>query len=154
MMTARDAVNSYQFDRARGASPVGLVVLLYDAAIESLRLAKAAAEEGRIEPRVASSNHVLLVINELSRSLDHRRGGDVARNLDAFYSVARSRLMEANLRADPAVFAELIDMFCSLREAWQRVEIDLAGRTGDTSQAASPAAMATGGETSTAGWSA
>ena len=93
-MTQQNIANHYQRHRARGASPVGLVVLLYDAAIESLRRAKLAAESGRIEQRVAASNHVLLVINELGRSLDPEPGGEAARHLlvdDTVVDRARSR---------------------------------------------------------------
>ena len=149
-MNTKDVANNYLLFRARGATPVGIVVLLYDTAIESLRLAKQAAENGRIEDRVASSNHVLLVINELSRTLDHERGGQVAGNLDRFYSVARARLMEANVRSDPAIFEHLLAMFCSLREAWQRVEIETAGAA--AASAAGPSLPPS--ETSLAGWSA
>jgi flagellar protein FliS len=151
MMTQQNIANHYQRHRARGASPVGLVVLLYDAAIESLRRAKLAAENGRIEQRVAASNHVLLVINELTRSLDRERGGEVARHLDEFYAVARARLMDANVHSDPGIFEELVGMFCSLREAWQQVEIETAAPAGAPHPSATELSP---GEPSPAGWSA
>ena len=151
-MTQPSIATHYQRHRARGASPVGLVVLLYDAAIESLRRARLAAENGRIEERVAASNHVVLVINELSRSLDHKRGGEIARNLDQFYAVARARLMEANVRYDPDMFEELVGIFCSLREAWQRVEIETAAPATVPNPAAATTSSA--GEPSTLGWNA
>ncbi len=151
-MTQQNIANHYQRHRARGASPVGLVVLLYDAAIESLRRARLAAGNGRIEERVAASNHVVLVINELTRSLDRKRGGEIARNLDQFYAVALARLMEANVRSDPNLFEELVGMFCSLRETWQQVEIETAAPAG----APNPAVAATPsvGEASAISWSA
>jgi flagellar protein FliS len=151
-MTQGNIASHYQRHRARGASPVGLVVLLYDAAIESLRRAALAAESGRIEQRVAASNHVVLVINELSRSLDHKRGGEIARHLDQFYAVARATLMEANLRSDPHIFEELVGVFCSLREAWQQVEIETAA----PSHAPKPtgATLPPACEDSSPGWSA
>jgi flagellar protein FliS len=152
MMTQKNIANHYQRHRARGASPVGLVVLLYDVTIESLRRAQLAAQNGDIEQRVAASNHVVLVINELSRSLDHKRGGEIASNLDRFYAVARARLMEANVRSDPAIFEELVGMFCSLHEAWQRVEIETAAPAGAPNLPAAGAPLA--GETSVAGWNA
>lgn len=152
-MTQQNIANHYQRHRARGASPVGLVVLLYDAAIESLRRARIAAENGRIEDRVAASNHVVLVINELARSLDHKRGGQIARNLEQFYAVARARLMEANLRSDPGIFEELGVMFRSLREAWQQVELETAAPAGATHTSAA-STTASEGPTLSAGWSA
>lgn len=153
-MTGKDVAVNYQRLRARGASPVGLVVLVYDAAIESLRRAKFATENGKIEDRVAASNHVVLVINELMRALDHERGGDVARRLDLFYAVARARLMEANLRSDAAIFDELIGMFCSLREAWHRVEVEVDGKSSAVAGVPAPGPAIPAGEASFAGWSA
>jgi flagellar protein FliS len=153
MMTQQNIAKHYQHHRARGASPVGLVVLLYDAAIESLRRARIAAENGRIEERVATSNHVVLVINELVRSLDHKRGGQIARNLDQFYAVARARLMEANLRSDPWIFEELSGMFCSLREAWLQVELETAVPAAAT-HASTASTAPFESQTSSAGWSA
>lgn len=150
-MTQQKIANHYQRQRAPGASPVGLVILLYDAAIESLRRAKLAAESARVEERTASSNHVLLVLNELTRSLDRERGGEVARNLDQFYTVARARLLDANFRSDPMMFEELVGMFCSLREAWQQVEIETATPPGAPHGV--PVAPPSG-EASSAGWSA
>jgi flagellar protein FliS len=126
-MTTKDVANNYRRLRARSSSPVGLVILLYDAAIESLRQAKLAAAEARIEDRVAASNHVMLVLNELTRTLDHERGGKVAHNLERFYAVAGILLTEANVRSDPATFDKLIGMFCTVREGWQRVEQEVGG---------------------------
>lgn len=150
-MTTKDVASNYQRLRARGSSPVGLVILLYDAAIESLRQAKLAATEARIEDRVAASNHVVRILNELTRALDHERGGNVARQLERFYAVAGMLLTDANARSDPARFDELIGMFCSVREAWQRVELEVAGtpEAMPANEIAPPA-----GETSLVGWSA
>ncbi len=127
-MTAKDVASNYQRLRVRGSSPVGLVILLYDAAIESLRRAKLAAADAWIEDRVAASNHVVLILNELTRTLDHERGGKVARHLERFYRVAGALLTDANVSSDPAAFDQLIGMFCSVREAWQRVEVDVGGQ--------------------------
>lgn len=149
-MTTKDVTNNYQRLRARSSSPVGLVILLYDAAIESLRQAKLAAVEARIEDRVAASNHVLLILNELMRTLDHERGGKVAHNLERFYGVAGLLLTEANVRSDPATFGTVIGMFCAVREAWQRVEQEV-GVWPPTSAAEAPLPAA---GPSLAGWSA
>ena len=149
-MVQREIFQQYQRQRARGASPVGIIVLLYDAAIESLRRAKRAAESGRIEERVAASNHVLLIINELTRSLDYARGGEVARHLEKFYGVARAKLMDANFRSDPGAFEEALGMFCTLREAWRQVELETAVSGKEGPAAAAPAADEPAG----LGWSA
>jgi flagellar protein FliS len=147
-MTPQDIANNYQRQRAHDASPVGLVVVLYDGAIEFLRRAKLASQTDNIEARVAASNRVLLIINELARALDHERGGEVAEQLDRFYSTARALLMQANSRSDPAAFDEAIGMFCSVREAWRQVELDVSP------QPVAVPAGAHAAEISLGGWSA
>lgn len=150
-MNAKDIANSYQHLRVRGATPVGQIILLYDAAIESLRRARIAAENGRIEDRVEASKRILLIINELTRALDHERGGKVARNLNEFYSVARMLLMQANAGGDAGGFDPIIEMFFSLREAWQRVELDVDGPAAGSPEPTRPAEER---QSSLAGWSA
>lgn len=150
-MDAKEIANNYQRLRVRGATPVGLILLLYDAAIESLRRARIAAESGSIEERVGASNRVLLIINELTRALDQERGGKVARNLDEFYSVARALLMQANAGAQAEAFDPIIEMFFSVREAWQRVELDVDRPSAEKTEPMQPAEEQ---RSSLAGWSA
>ena len=78
-----DARSSYRETVARGASPVRLVICLYEQAIEDLRRAVIAQEKGDIEARTRGINHALIVVAQLQGSLDMERGGEVAGNLGA-----------------------------------------------------------------------
>src|ERR1700758_1788645 len=89
---------SYREVAVRGASPVRLVICLYEQAIEDLRLAVIALEKGDIETRTRGINHALTVLAQLQGSLDMERGGEVARNLSRFYNLVRSGLTEAQLK--------------------------------------------------------
>ncbi len=53
MKTIVDARQIYQDSAVRGATPIDLVVLLYDSAIEDMRRALAAMKNGDIEARSA-----------------------------------------------------------------------------------------------------
>jgi len=114
----------------KGATPVGLIVILYDMAIESLGHAKREIDNGNIEARTTDLNHVLLVIGELERSLNFEAGGEVAKRLAAFYDVARCKVLEANIKASKLVIDRLSDVLCSLRDAWKIVEQKTAGKSG------------------------
>ncbi len=50
------------------------------------------------------------------------RGGEVAKNLDRFYTLVRSRLLQAQIQASAEILEEQIDLLLSLRETWQEVE--------------------------------
>ncbi len=117
-----DARSSYREAAVRGASPVRLVICLYEQAIEDLRLAVIAVEKGDIEARTRGINHALMVIAQLQGSLDMERGGEVARNLARFYSLVRAGLCEAQMKQSGRILEQQIAQLVVLHEAWLEVE--------------------------------
>lgn len=106
----------------RGASPVRLVICLYEQAIEDLRQAVIALEKGDIEARTRGINHALMVIGQLQGSLDMQRGGEVAGNLYRFYNVVRASLAEAQLKQSERILEQQIAQLVLIYEAWLEVE--------------------------------
>lgn len=106
----------------RGASPVGLVVLLYGQAIEDLRRAAAAQANGDIQSRTQGINHAILVIGYLQATLDLERGGAVAANLERFYNQLRAGLIDAQCQQSGAALEQQISHLMQLHEAWSEVE--------------------------------
>ena len=114
---------AYRESAACDASPIGRVVLLYEQAIKDLGAAIGALNNHDIEKRTHSLNHALLVIGQLQACLDLERGGEVARNLDRFYSLVQKRLVEAQFRSSAEILHEQMDLLLSVRAAWVEVEI-------------------------------
>lgn len=129
-MNSRHIARQYRELAVKGATPVGLIILLYDIAIESLARAAREMEAGNIEARTAELNHALAVIAELQRSLNLEAGGEVARRLTDLYNVARGKILEANIKSSVAIVERLSTVLCSVREAWQVVERTEAGQSG------------------------
>ena len=117
-----DARSSYRETAVRGASPVRLVICLYEQAIEDLRCAVIAMEKGDIETRTRGINHALMVIAQLQGTLDMERGGDVARNLARFYSLVRAGLAEAQVTQSTRLLEQQISQLATVHEAWLEVE--------------------------------
>jgi flagellar secretion chaperone FliS len=117
-----DARTSYRETAVRGASPVRLVICLYEQAIEDLRRAVIALEKGDIEARTRGINHALTVIAQLQASLDMERGGDVSRNLARFYNLLRAGLGEAQVRQSTSILEQQISQLATVHEAWLEVE--------------------------------
>ena len=65
---------SYREAAVRGASPVRLVILLYEQVIEDLRRALSAQRNGDIEGRTRAINHAILVISHLRHRSIRIRG--------------------------------------------------------------------------------
>jgi flagellar secretion chaperone FliS len=125
-MQQRDIASFYRQISAAGANPAGLVVKLYDAILEDFRRATDAIAANNVTERVARLNHALLIIAELDSVLDFERGGIVAKHLRGFYGVMRGLIVEANIRATRESIEKLIDHFMPLRQAWQKVEQEVA----------------------------
>jgi flagellar protein FliS len=120
--------SSYQQDSARGASPVGMVIALYDTILRDLRRAQAAFAAGNVETRVSELNHALTVIAHLQSVLDRQRGAEAAQRFDRFYQITHALILDANVRPTPESFLNLINMYGSLRHAWQEAEGKLPDR--------------------------
>lgn len=113
---------SYRETAVRGASPVRLVILLYDQAIDDLRRAHAAQLRGDIEQRAREVDHAILVIGHLQATLDKGQGGEVARNLDLFYDRMRQALVEAQCQQSAAAFEMRISDLMTVRDAWDQID--------------------------------
>jgi flagellar secretion chaperone FliS len=123
---SRNAGLAYREAAVAGASPVRLVVLLYEQAMENLRRALAAHMRQDIEGRTREINHALLVIGHLQATLDKEQGGKVAENLTRFYEQLRAGLVEAQCKQSAEVLERQISHLMQVYEAWCAVEKSLA----------------------------
>jgi flagellar protein FliS len=116
----------------KSATPVGLIIVLYDMAIESLAHAIREIDAGNIEGRTADLNHALAVVSELQRSLNMEAEGDVAKRMTDLYDVVRGKILEANIKVSKDIIERVAIVLSSVREAWQVVEEKTAGQPGMT----------------------
>lgn len=104
-----------QIDTAR---PEDLVLMLYDGALRFLGQAREAFER---DDREAINNHLLRVqaiIGELLTTLDHERGGEIAKNLARLYLFFLDKLSAANVNKDPIPVDEIRPLLEDLRNTW------------------------------------
>jgi flagellar protein FliS len=141
-MVMKDAARAYREETVRGASPVGLVVILYQEILRSLLKAQQALERGQIEQRTLELSHAVEVIGHLQSTLDFQKAGDVARKLSRFYDVARAKILEANILASKEILEWLSREFSGHIEAWQVVEREVAAREAEAEAQAQSQAQA------------
>lgn len=123
----KDVTRAYRESAVRGASPVGLIVILYEEAARSIRRAQHGLQQNNVEQRTLALTHALDVIAHLQATLDFERGGDVARHLSRFYNLMRRRILEANVRPDNTTMDMLAQQFSSLAQVWRQVEHAVGG---------------------------
>jgi flagellar secretion chaperone FliS len=141
---------TYREAAVAGASPVRLIIMLYEQVLEDLGRALTALRQGDIESRAREINHAILVIGHLQASLDMERGGKVAGNLERFYGQIRAGLVEAHARQSASLLERRIADLLQVHEAWCEIE-----RLHQPGSAVPPAdGAATSSSSSSAGWNA
>ena len=114
---------SYTLSAIEGASPIGLMVVLFDTLAGDLRRAVAALNKNDIETRCKELNHALLVIGQLDSWVDLDKGGESARNLTGFYAYLRAKMMEAEVCKSAKRLEVPIQMILQVSAAWQKLDV-------------------------------
>ena len=126
-MNTADARQLYQDSAVRGASPIELVVVLYDSAIHDMRRALAAIRTGEVETRANRIAHALIVLQQLQGTLDFERGGSAAYQFQQFYNVIRAKVLEAQMRGSWELLDQQIRYMSEVRECWMEAKRQLEG---------------------------
>ena len=133
----KDAARMYRESAVRCASPVGLIVILYEEVIRSLRKAQQACERKDVEQRILAVSHAIRIIGYLQSVLNFELGGEVAQNLSHFYNVSRSVILKSSKTGNSQGLASLAADFSSLAQTWQQVDRAVSSRPqGETHEAA------------------
>jgi flagellar protein FliS len=126
------------------ADPHRMTLLLYDGAIEAIRLAQAHMGTRRIAAKCEAIGKALRIVAEgLKPSVDRSAGGDLADRLIYLYDYITMRLLQANLRNDRKALEEAGKLLADLRSAWAQI--------GAANAQAKAAGAAAGGAPATAG---
>jgi flagellar protein FliS len=105
------------------AHPHQLVLMLYDGALEAVRLARTHLAAGRVAEKGQALGKAARIVEEgLKASLDRRSGGPLAGQLAQLYDYLSMRLLQANLRNDRAALDEVERLLGELRGAWARID--------------------------------
>ncbi|WP_028057371.1 flagellar export chaperone FliS [Candidatus Solirubrobacter pratensis] len=104
------------------APPGRLVVMLYDGCLRFLHQSAHALREGDRTTSLARMRRAEAIIDELTVTLDHERGGIIASRLQGIYLFCRRHLMEAWRANDADKIEQVASLLGELREAWAEIE--------------------------------
>ncbi|MFH1081600.1 MAG: flagellar export chaperone FliS [Pseudomonadota bacterium] len=116
-----NAVKSYQQVNFITANPAKLILMCYEGAICSLKLARESYAAKEYEVKGKALQKTLDIIHELNASLDMQKGGKIAVNLRSLYAYMTQALVEADLKKNLSVFDDVIRMLMELESAWQEI---------------------------------
>jgi flagellar secretion chaperone FliS len=104
------------------ASPNKLIVMLYEGAILACHSAITQMQQKNIQQKgVLISKAIIIIESGLRVSLDKKAGGEIAESLDALYAYMSQRLAMANIRNQPELVLEVIQLLTELKSAWEEI---------------------------------
>ena len=111
--------------RVTGADPHGLILLLFDGALERIELARAALAAGDVGRKAGAIAGAQRIVEGLLQSLDPAAGGELAQRLSELYQLVSRRLLHANVHDDAGALGDARRVLSELRAGWAGI----AGRT-------------------------
>lgn len=112
----------YESQKVLTATPMELILMLYDGGIRSLNQALATFElADPIEWRNQLHSHLLQAqsyITELTCSLDVERGGEMAMQIERLYGFMIQHLVDANTSGQKGPVLAVKEMLGELRDGW------------------------------------
>lgn len=111
--------------RIEDASPHRLIQMLMERALTTIAIARAHMERSEVAKKGAAIGAAIDIIGGLQASLNHKADARMSESFDALYSYMSRRLLEANLRDDVNILAEVSGLLGELKEAWDAIA-DLA----------------------------
>jgi flagellar secretion chaperone FliS len=111
----------YQQTQIMTSSGVQIVVLLYDAAIQSIELARRGIETNNLQEKGRFLGRAISIVGELNSVLDFERGGEIARSLHRLYEYMLTELVAANARHNTRHLDGPLRCLTTLREGWREV---------------------------------
>lgn len=115
-------LQEYQKNAVNGASPLQLVIMLYDGALRFFETSKAMMLQKDIDKQNHYFKKAQAIVMELMSCLDMDKGGDVSTNLLSLYNYILQQSVEANLTDDPVKVDECIRILSELRGSWVEIE--------------------------------
>ena len=116
-----DGIAAYQDTTVTTQNKGRLIVMLYDGAIKFLNLAIRELEAQNYEAKGMYINKAQDIINELNVVLDTEAGGEIAVNLRKLYCFMNNRLAQANIKREPQMIQDVINLLDELNQGWKAI---------------------------------
>ena len=124
-MNAMTAMRQYQSvnnqAQAIEADPHRLIQMLIEGGLTRLAQARGAMERNQPALKGELVGKAIAIIGGLRQGLNVEQGGELAVNLDNLYAYMTTRLMEANLKNDPAILEEVADLLREVKTGWDAI---------------------------------
>jgi flagellar protein FliS len=122
MMNVAYAQNAYTNTKAiTSTTPLDLVIMLYDGAIEYLHKTIFYINQGNTERKIYYITKTMAIVEELLSSLNMEEGREIAQGLRDLYIYMLRELTAANARNDIEKIRHLEGLLKELLSAWKQI---------------------------------
>lgn len=103
-------------------TPLDLMILLHDGAIESLRKAVLYMNSGDITGKTEHISKAIAIIERILTSFDLREGGDEAFYLQRVYAYILKELAIGHINNNVRIIGYIQDMMKELKKVWRQIQ--------------------------------
>lgn len=115
------AAKAYLVTQVSTSSQGDLLLMLYDTAIKHLHQAIEKMQAKDVAGKGMLISKAINIVSELQESLNKERGGEISKNLFQLYFYCNTRLLTANLKMNPEMVEEVINILTGLRQAFAQI---------------------------------
>ena len=110
------------------ADPHTLVQMLIDGAIQRLNTAKMHMKQNNVSLKGENLSKAISIIDGLRSSLDMKKGGEIATNLESLYEYMQRQLLVANVENKLENIEEVISLMNEIRSGWESIPQDIRNK--------------------------
>ncbi|MCC6544061.1 MAG: flagellar export chaperone FliS [Nitrospirae bacterium] len=114
-------VSDYRKAEVNTSDSVKVISLMYDGAINFIKVARKRIELGDIAGKGLYIGKASSVVGELLSSINMEAGGEIAKNLSRLYDFVLDRLITANMKNDEKALDDAVKVLEVLRSAWKDI---------------------------------
>lgn len=120
MADPKNGYNKYKTTSVQSASKEKILLMLYEAAIKHMKQAVVALENKKLADKGLSIGKAYDIVMELMNTLDHKVGGEIAKNLENLYIFVTDELTKANMNNSIENLQSAIKVMETLYTGWQQ----------------------------------
>ncbi len=114
--------DTYKQSRVETATPIELIIMLYDRAIVLLDKATNEKKEKNYEEKNTTLIKATDIVFELLTTLDNDKGGEIATSLSRIYNFVIREISNANVSLDTKALDNMKRILSELRESWINIK--------------------------------
>jgi flagellar protein FliS len=113
--------HEYRKNAVNGASPLQLVIMLYDGALRFMEAGRHAMAHGDLPRQNDQLQRAQKIVMELMACVDLEKGGEIAKNLLSLYTYVLDELVKANVEDNAERIERGMRVMRDLRESWAEI---------------------------------